>query len=192
MKFKILIFCLLILLNLSFGEEVKKIVVESGFYDRKNEVVKVEIDFGKEVDINSLKLFDKDKEIDFYFLAKENFKGELYFLIDTMPSLTSKEYLLYFNLGKWEKRNIGNEEIYKRISGINLIPNPGFEKLEGDKIIDWEMKDFPWAYRELPDLKSFCRITKEDKFEGERSLKLASEKRMIKQFLDMLFLQYFH
>ncbi|MCM8773109.1 MAG: hypothetical protein NC922_08725 [Candidatus Omnitrophica bacterium] len=170
---KIFIFCLF--LNLLFCEETKKILVESGFYDRENEIVRVEIDFGKEIDINSLKLLEKDKKVDFYFIAKENFKGDLYFIVDKLPSLTSKEYILYFNPGKWEKKAIGNEEIYYKKSSLNLIPNPGFEKIKEDKPVDWTLQDYPWSYRELSNIKSFCRLTTEDKFEGERSLKLSSE-----------------
>ncbi|MCM8818535.1 MAG: hypothetical protein NC915_03540 [Candidatus Omnitrophica bacterium] len=186
-----IIFILFLFLNFSFCEEVKRIVVDSGFYDRENEVVKVEIDFGKGIDINSLKLLDKDKRIEFYFIAKEDYKGELYFIIDKLPSLTTKEYTLYFNLGKWEKKAIGNQEIYQKISSKNLIPNPGFEEVEGDKVVNWEMKDYAWVFRELPDLKSFCRVVTEDKFEGKRSLKLASEKRDDKTITGYAFSEVF-
>jgi len=174
---KVLFFSL-VLLTFLFGEG-KKITIEidSGFYDRENEIVKVDLDFKEGVNVNSLNLKDEEgKKIDFYFIPKDKNKGELYWIVEKLSSLTFKKYYLYYEKGDWSNRPVGNEEIYRIVSEkINLIPNYGFEEGEEGKVKDWELKDYAWMFRNLPDLKSFCRVTEEDKYEGKRSLKIASE-----------------
>jgi len=174
---KVLFFSL-IFLTFLFGEKVI-IEIDSGFYDRENEIVKVELNFKEGVNVNSFNLKDEEgKKIDFYFIPKDKNSGELYWIVEKMPSLTSKKYFLYYEKGEWSNKVVGKEEIQRIVSErMNLVPNYGFEELEDGKVKDWELKDYAWSFRNLPDIKSFCRVTEEDKYEGKRSLKIASEKR---------------
>jgi len=172
------LFLSLIFLTFLFGEKVI-IEIDSGFYDRENEIVKVELNFKEGVNVNSFNLKDEEgKKIDFYFIPKDKNSGELYWIVEKMPSLTSKKYFLYYEKGEWSNKVVGKEEIQRIVSErMNLVPNYGFEELEDGKVKDWELKDYAWSFRNLPDIKSFCRVTEEDKYEGKRSLKIASEKR---------------
>lgn len=185
MKGRIFLLVLLLPFSFSFGlerkilsgfdGEIKRIILEAGPVERKNEVVRVEVDFGKGVDLASLKLLKGDESVDFYFLPIGEYRGELYFVVDDLPRFSQEEYLLCYSEGNWGRRSVGDEKIYRRFKALNIIPNAGFEIIKDGKLANWDLRDCYSIYKDLPDLKSFCRVTNEDRFEGKRSLKLASE-----------------
>lgn len=156
---KVFILYFLIILPIFSDEIVLK--VKSGFYERKTETVKAEIDFDEGIDINSLKLIEGEKDVPFYFLLKEKKKGEIYWIIEKMEPLEEKIYYLMYRPGKSEGKIKGDEAIknsfFKR---ENLVPDDSFE--EGK-----------WTLLPNPEL---CSIVEEG-YDGKKSLRIKAEKK---------------
>lgn len=156
---------LFFLINFLFSEEFFIIKVNSGFYNREKEVVKVEINFGNFIDIESLKLRENNKDIPFYFEMKDGErKGDLYFEIDKMAQLTQKIFNLYFKKSeKLDKKSIGDKSLKEKYidEDKNLVQNGGFEETG------------VWTL--YPRGTDYSQIIETDKYEGKKSLLLKTE-----------------
>lgn len=144
------------------------------------------IDFNREINLSSIKMNivnKKNKKIDVYVVPLSKYKAFIYF----MPHKKMEEdselyYILSFESGKWDGKPCGSDKLKKNIKiKKNLIPNYSFEDLEKTidsfmtwdgrtSIINWRLQDFSGKYLSLDNLKSTCRPSTKEAFQGSSSL----------------------
>lgn len=182
--------CLISIQTVIFAADYRmKITVDTGFFDRKNALVKTEISFPRSIDSASIRLLDKGKKLEYAFVPTGKNKGGLYWVLSgKTPSLIQKEFILEFSDGNWNNKAVGTSKILERIRNeTNLIPNPDFETIvdgkkrtnwKGEKLPEcWSIYDHAWAYRKLPDIKSTCRISELEVMNGKKSLEFVTQLR---------------
>lgn len=174
----------------SFADNYKMpLKVDTGFFERKDALVKSKIDFKKAVDLNGMKLFKGEKAVPCAFIPDGEYKGTLFWILKgNVPSMTQEEFTLNFSDGNWLNVPVGNKEIIEKAKcESNIAPNPSFEIVENGKKKSnwngelapqgWDIRDFAWAYRKLPEIKSTCRINEKEVHDGQKSLEFVTQLR---------------
>lgn len=177
--------------NFSSAAEGKiRIKIDTGFFDREDALVKADIDFKGSVDTASVELSGDDKNIPVLIVPKCEFKAAVYWILQGKTlSMTTKSYVLIFSNGKWSKKTVGPDDLRSKVAeSSNLIPNHSFEDVTNDVKkktnwhgamlpTEWNLRDYAWHFRKLPDIKSLCRVTDKEVQDGKRSLIFKSQLR---------------
>jgi hypothetical protein len=166
--------------------------VFSGEYEFSRKPFSYYIDFGKEIDLESLKMNvdgDKGASVPVYVIPVAEFKALIYFLPHKKLDFDDQlSYVLTFQSGKWKNQNFGDKKLSKKISrNPNLIPNFSFEKIEKNierfltwsgkySIIGWRLNDYDNEFAHLDNPSSTCRVSSKQAFEGKHSLHFKSGK----------------
>lgn len=172
------------------------LTVRTGFYERKDAIVRTTVDFRRAADSASLKLLlitdDGSKEIDYWFEPQSKHKGNLtWILAGTHEAMTELKYELRFNEGQWSEEATGSRAVAVEVKRrSNLIPNGSFEdedpaeKTKQRTIwkgkrqpTGWFLNDFAYANRKESGIKSICRLSEEEAVDGEKSVKFVTEQR---------------
>jgi hypothetical protein len=166
------------------------IKIDTGFFERKNALIKAEVNFGKAIDAKSIKLIKEGKKIPILFMPQKKYNAEIYWILQgETPSLTTKEYTLKFADGAWDTTPIGSAELQQRVQNeTNIAPNHSFEIVtekakkktnwKGTKLpTGWALADFGWSHRKLPDITATCRIAETEAYDGQKSLEFKSQLR---------------
>jgi hypothetical protein len=163
--------------------------IDTGFFERKDALVKSKIDFKKAVDLKGIKLIKGDKEIPFAFIPDGEYKGTLFWILKgNIPSMTQEEFTLKLSDGAWDNSPVGDPAVMEKAKcESNIAPNPSFEIIEdckkksnwnGEKAPQgWDIRDFAWAHRKLPDIKSTCRISEKEVHDGKKALEFITQLR---------------
>ena len=174
--------------SVAAGEFALILETDSGFYERKEELAEAEIDFGRGVASDSVRLTcEEGSEVPFYFVPGEGNAGTLYWIIPEMDALSVSVYKLVFSGGEWEDKPFGSGEVAEVArQRTNLIENPSFEVYEPKEVSQagrvvnhpgWRLDRYNYRYRGMEGLKSTVEITEEEAYDGDRSLKIISEQK---------------
>ena len=144
------------------------------------------IDFKQEVNLASIKMNivgKKDKKIPIYVIPLAKYKALIYFMPhEEMEEDSELYYTLSFENGKWDGKDTGDANLKKKIKrSPNLVPNPSFEKVEKSiesfmtwegrtSIINWRLQDYTRQYISVDNIKSTCRTSSKEAFQGKRSI----------------------
>jgi len=150
------------------------------------------IDFKREVNLASLKMNvagKKNKEVPVYVIPIAKHKAFIYFMPHKKMTEDSElSYILTFESGKWNNKNVGNEKLKKAIKrNPNLVSNYSFEKVRKNEdnfltwdghtsVINWRLQDFGRKFASLDKLKSTCRVSTKEALHGVRSLCFSNKK----------------
>jgi hypothetical protein len=150
-----------------------KATVDSGMYERKDEVVIASINSGaflkgiKSSDISSIKVIncESNQEVSCLFEADDkdpNIITICWLLEGKIEPLITKQYFIYFSTdANCSQEKTSASFIRKIAKDDNLISNSGFEKEEG------------WIIRKPTD-KTLSKLTEEQSYHGKRSLMLST------------------
>ena len=179
----LVIFCAVSAFAAKYNVGINVFSNESSFPKR---IFSYYIDFKQEINLASVKMHivkQKNKKVDVYVVPLAKYKALIYF----MPHKKMEEdselyYILSFASGKWDGKPCGSATLKKNIRiNPNLIPNYSFEDVEKTvdsfmtwdgrtSIIGWGLQDFSGKYLSLDKIKSTCRSSTKEAFQGTRSL----------------------
>ena len=180
-------------LGVAFGGQdmTLPLTVDTGFFERANEPVSVTLTLPRTADLRSgvLRRRGNPQSLPFWFEPAGPGKGTLnWILTGKTESLTRVQFELHFDVGQWCETACGDESVRKMAAEWdNLLPNGGFETIrtsdvthtstwKGKVLPDgWQLNDFAWRYRALPDLSACCRISSIETHRGRHSLMFVNE-----------------
>ncbi|MFA7231907.1 MAG: hypothetical protein WC071_11610 [Victivallaceae bacterium] len=159
-------------------------------FNRPVKVYNFFIDFGREINPASLKLFPEDnpgKTLPIYFIPLAKYKARICFITEKdLPRDSDVIYKLRFSDGKWSDTPCGDDKVKKEHKEpVNLVQNGSFEEIfksdqyhtwRGDYCPKgWQLWDCASEYWMLPNRKSMCRVSDEVALQGKRSLMIVNE-----------------
>ena len=171
------------------------LTADTGFFERRDALVAASVDFGPSVRITGLRSLPgggaAGESVPFWYVPGSGSAGTLYWVMaGEVPSLEQRRYTVSTTESEPQTVPYGEVDLSERISReTNLLPNPGFEEdaqetpskrstWNGVRLpAGWSLNDYAWRYRELPELRSRCRLSEEHIHSGSRSLALSSELR---------------
>ncbi len=135
------------------------LVVDTGFYDRKDALVQADVDFGQPVRPDSLSLVrgGDSKPVKFRFIPGEPGRGRLLWLLSGYtPSLEQVRFTLKGMPGEWSSRPVGDHNIVNLARAYdNLVVDGDFEV----------SAPAGWNFRA-------CEVSGQQAHSGKRSLKI--------------------
>jgi hypothetical protein len=170
------------------------LTVDTGFFERSDALVSVEL--APPVPLNlcgaTLRMQDAGAPSQpFWFEPDGKGGGTLYWVLGgETDSLVQIPYFLRAPAGPPPAAPCGEASVKQAVRNArNLLPNGSFENLEADppkpstiwhgerQPEEWQLHDYAWRDRNLPDLKSTCRVTDEEALDGKNSIRFTSELR---------------
>ena len=179
------------------------LIADTGFFERKDSLVQVVLPPGPTgifPDLRNAVLHAGDrngKSVPFWFepVTKKHGKaapgpGVLYWILaGKTDSLTRVPFVLEAaGTTAPARASCGDPAIAKAAKAArDLLPNGSFEHTAAAKATStwhgkiqpngWVLHDFPWHYRNLPDLAASCRVVEDNAFDGKKSVCFRSELR---------------
>ena len=172
------------------GNHVLPLQVNTGFFERRDALATASLDMGRSLDMAKAVLRGEDgKAVPFWFEPGKVGSGKLHWVLaGEVDSLLELPFELQVSDGAWPAGPVGDAAVAEAVRReANLVPNGGFEQdaeqkhstiWKGERGSEgWNLNDYAWANRQLPDLKASARLDDDLTAEGETALKLVAEAR---------------
>ena len=176
--------------NASTARYSMRVCVVSNEYSFKRAPLSFYLDFEKPVDLKSLKMTvtkasgqKKSKTVPVYAVPISPYKAKIYFMPHkNLPEDSELFYSLEFDSGKWTTTPCGSDSLKSAtIENKNIVPNYSFENVKktvknfltwDGRItpLEWRLQDFGYKFFRYDNIKSTCRVSEKNAYEGKRSL----------------------
>lgn len=170
------------------GPSELPLLVDTGFFERQDALASAALELPMTTDMNRAVLRDEaGQAVPFWFAPTAPGRGHLHWILaGKTDSLTQLPFTLDVVAGEWAPTPGGDPIVADVVrTRDNLIPNGGFEQGAQQEVSTtwkgtegaegWELHDYAWRHRNLPNLKAQARPQTELASEGTTALRLIAE-----------------